>query len=135
MLDQHWAVGMIERGTNRVWVQEVERRNWATLWPIIEQHVAPDSIIVSDGWAAYNGLDNQPTVNHRVVIHERNFVDPHDPQVHTQSIEATWSAVCNRYVFFISLIIVDEASPAATAKGQSRRPHGISRSVHVPTSP
>ena len=27
---------------------------------------------------------------HEVVIHERNFIDPEDPMIHTQTVEGIW---------------------------------------------
>jgi hypothetical protein len=53
----------------------------------------PGSIIVSDGWRAYHNLEEigGGVYEHKVVIiHEENFVDPEDPEVHTQNIENTW---------------------------------------------
>jgi hypothetical protein len=44
---------------------------------------------VSDGWRAY---DNIATIGggvyeHRVIIHERNFIDPEEPDIRTQNVE------------------------------------------------
>ena len=36
---------------------------------------------------------NRLGFEHRVVIHEENFVDPDHPETHTQSIEANWSVI------------------------------------------
>lgn len=47
---------------------------------------------MSDGWRAYNNLNEigGGVYEHKVIIHEANFVDPKDPDVHTQNIENTW---------------------------------------------
>jgi transposase-like protein len=47
------------------------------------------SQVISDGWAAYSGLQALG-FNHSVVNHSENFVSPNDPMVHTQNIENLW---------------------------------------------
>ena len=89
-----WVFGMLERGTNKVQFFHVADRTANTLLPIIAANVAPGSTIVSDGWATYGGVNNlQLQYNHQWVNHRLNFVDPADPMVHTQGIEATWGAL------------------------------------------
>ncbi|CAL2046666.1 unnamed protein product [Caenorhabditis brenneri] len=90
---QVWVFGMIERGSPKVMMFRVERRDAATLLPLIHKYVAPGTNVISDGWAAYGGIGAlQAGFNHQWVNHKLNFVDPDDPTVHTQSIEATWGA-------------------------------------------
>ncbi len=67
----------------------VAKRDRATLWPLIERHVAPGTMIHTDQWAAYRGLD-QLGFLHQSVNHEEHFVDP-VTGAHTQTIEAVWS--------------------------------------------
>ena len=71
---------------------EVPSRDQATLTPIIQEWILPGSRIVSDGWAAYRGIDQIQggVYEHDVVVHQRNFVDPDDPDIHIQNIENTW---------------------------------------------
>ena len=75
----------------------MERRNADTLLPLLKMHVAPGTTVISDGWAAYGGIDRirelqtgNPAYSHFVVNHSENFVDP-DTGAHTQTIEGTWS--------------------------------------------
>lgn len=57
-----------------------------TLIPIMHKHILPGSVIITDGWAAYRTLKNRGYTHH-VINHSENFVDPENPQVHTQNIE------------------------------------------------
>ena len=89
-----WVFGMLERGTNNVRFFTVAGRTAATLLPIIADNVEAGTLIVSDGWAAYGGINQlQPNYDHRWVNHRLYFVDPNDNQLHTQGIEATWGAL------------------------------------------
>ena len=50
------------------------------------------SIVISDCWRAYNGLEAEG-YTHWKVNHSIEFVSPTDPRVHTNSIEGTWRCV------------------------------------------
>lgn len=82
----HWVLGMIERGTDNCVMLVVERRDAATLLPLIAQYVLPGTRIITDGWQAYAQLQNHAVVNHKL-----HFVDPADPTIHTNLIEGTWA--------------------------------------------
>jgi len=86
-----WLLGMIVRGSNppSLFIQDVKKRNRETLEPIIQRHVNRCSRIFTDGWRAYRRLNNLG-FRHSVVVHERNFVAPEDPNVHTQNVENLW---------------------------------------------
>ena len=72
-------------------MQIVPQRNAATLLPIIQEHVAPGTIVHSDEWKAYSKISQLPHVSsHEVVNHSVNFVDP-ATGVHTQNIESYWN--------------------------------------------
>ncbi len=67
----------------------VPDRTAATLLPLIQQHVAPGTIIHSDMWSSYRRVAALPNVAaHRTVI---QFVTP--AGVHTQNIESYWNRV------------------------------------------
>ena len=49
----------------------------ATLLPIIQQNVAPGTIVWSDEWAGYNTVSSLPNVpQHDTVNHSIEFVNP-----------------------------------------------------------
>ena len=81
----HWVLGMVECDTNNCILIPVENRTAATLLPIIQAHVQPGTRIITDGWQAYNNLQN-----HNVVNHTLHFVDPQDPTIHTNTVEGNW---------------------------------------------
>ena len=89
----HWVFGGIERGSNKCFFFEVDRRDEATLRPLIEQWILPGTKIISDGWRAYNNINayQDGIYQHDVIIHEQNFVDPHNRNIHTQNVESMWS--------------------------------------------
>lgn len=79
---------------SRGYFQVVERRDRATLLPIIERCLRPGSEVHSDDWGAYRGMDRvlANVAQHRVVVHARNFVDP-NTGVHTQNVESAWNTL------------------------------------------
>lgn len=85
-VDGPWVFGLIQGNDCRYfWV---ERRNKATLLPIIQRECAPGSHITSDEWKAYDCLGDNGFV-HRKVCHQRNYVNPANG-AHTQRIERSW---------------------------------------------
>lgn len=72
---QQWVFGGIERETGQVFMVPVEKRDAATLVPIIQKWILPDSTIISDCWGAYNKLASLG-YKHVTVNHSKNFVDP-----------------------------------------------------------
>ena len=73
------------------YMQIVDRRDAATLLPIINDHVAPGTIVHSDEWAAYNRISSLPNVgSHSTVNHSVTFVDP-ATGTHTQHVESYWN--------------------------------------------
>ena len=85
-VDGPWCFGLKQGDDHRYFY--VERRNRATLNPIIEANCAPGSVIHSDEWAAYRNLSDIGYV-HETVNHQLNYRDP-DTGAHTQAIERSW---------------------------------------------
>jgi len=104
-----WYLGMVERlnAGNCILVQcPGNRRDAATLLPLIQHNVLPGTTIISDQWAAYNQLNNLGYV-HQTVNHSLFFRDP-NTGVHSNTIEGTW----------------------AHAKAKFRTMHGTSQGMH-----
>lgn len=99
--DGHWVFGGVEVGVNYPKCFLVacpgNRRDAATLLPLIEEWVEPGSIVVSDMWAAYGGVANLPGgYQHATVNHSLHFVDP-VTGTHTQNVEGQWSQVKRKF--------------------------------------
>jgi len=56
-------------------MQLVDRRNAATLLPIIQQHVHPGTVVISDEWAAYSQISSA-SYSHSSINHSLHFFDP-----------------------------------------------------------
>jgi len=91
-VDGQWILGLINRTTGEMRVDIVPDRAAVTLLPIIQRHVAPNTTIMSDEWAAYQGLPNVNNYTHLTVNHTVNFVNP-VTGAHTQRIESNWRAL------------------------------------------
>lgn len=87
-----WVFGIVD--TSHVpgigYMEIVEHRDKQTLHPIIQRVCRPGTVVYSDGWAAYNDIQQQLGFLHQVVNHQLHFVDPQSG-VHTQAIESYWS--------------------------------------------
>ena len=53
-----WVLGGINRHTGECFLQTVQRRDAATLIPIIQANVQPGTTIMTDQWLAYQTLPN-----------------------------------------------------------------------------
>ena len=74
-------------------MQVVTSRDAVTLLPIIQAHVQTGTIIHSDQWAAYNGVQQLSNVHqHEIVNHSLHFVDL-TTSIHTQNVESYWNRV------------------------------------------
>lgn len=86
-----FGIVSLEHSPARGYFQVVDRRDAATLLPIVQRCLVPGTDVHTDDWAAYHRLTGLPNVNaHQVVVHAHNFVDPRTG-VHTQEVESAWS--------------------------------------------
>ena len=78
--------GLLKRG-GKVYTKIIPDASGATLIPIIERKVVPDSIVYSDCWKAYNVLDVSDFKHFRI-NHSELFADAHN---HINGIENFWN--------------------------------------------
>ena len=78
--------GLLKRG-GRVYTKIIPDASSATLIPIIERKVIPDSIVYSDSWRGYNALDVSEFKHYRI-NHSQLFADKHN---HINGIENFWN--------------------------------------------
>ena len=86
-----WVLGAVQRCTRLTLMQVVDDRTDPTLIPIIHRHCRPNAIIITDAWAAYNGLSILG-FQHWSVNHTYTFRDPLTGW-HSNTIENTFG-VC-----------------------------------------
>lgn len=94
LIEGCWILGMIEREGVKNFRLEIcpnNKRDAATLLPIIMKFVRPGTTIITDEWKSYHRL-MQLSFNHQTVNHSLNFVDPMT-LAHTQNIESVWRSV------------------------------------------
>jgi transposase len=78
--------GLLKRG-GKVYTKIIPDASSATLIPIIERKVVPDSIVYSDYWRAYNVLDVSEFKHYRI-NHSKLFAHKHN---HINGIENFWN--------------------------------------------
>ncbi|XP_066921897.1 uncharacterized protein [Clytia hemisphaerica] len=100
---QVWIFGLVERETNRIIMYPVESRNEETLLPLIKRHCMPGTTIFSDGWSAYQNL-NDHGYEHFSVIHKKAFSATYKNvntgriiKVNTNRIEGAWGHAKNHF--------------------------------------
>lgn len=90
--DGQWVLGMVERGTGRCFLIPCpgNKRDRATLIPLIMAFVRPGSVIMTDGWSAYTPLRNYGyyhfTCNHSIAQYRNPVTGCH---INTQ--EGLWT--------------------------------------------
>ena len=89
---EQWVFGLVDCTTTPAvgYMELVDKRDAATLLPIISRHTKPGTIVHSDQWRAYASIGQMPGLTHGTVNHSVNFVDP-STGIHTQTIESYWS--------------------------------------------
>ena len=89
---ERWVFGLCDTSFEPAlgYMELVPDRRAGTLLPIIQAHVQPGTVIVSDEWRAYSNVGQLPNVAaHRTVNRSLNFVGP--TWIHTQNIESYWN--------------------------------------------
>jgi transposase len=81
--------GILKRG-GKVYTKVIVDASSATLIPISERKVLPDSIVYSDSWTAYNALDVKD-FHHQRINHNIEYVDGRNRRNHINGIENFWN--------------------------------------------
>ena len=90
LVPRQWCFGGIERGSNKCFIVAVEHRDATTLVPLVQQYILPGTTIISDKWAAYNGIQDLPEgYQHLTVNHKLHFIDLLSGAC-TNTIESLW---------------------------------------------
>lgn len=67
-----------------------------SIQPFIKSFVEKDTVLISDEWHGYRGLEN--TYDHHVVDHaKKQYVDFDNPEIHSNSIEGFWGIMKRGY--------------------------------------
>lgn len=97
LLNQVWIFGGICTDDKDIFAVIVPDRKKETLEKEILKHIEKGSIIISDLWNGYSGIENlNNDYKHLTVNHSENFVDP-DTGADTNEIERLWKELkmCN----------------------------------------
>jgi transposase-like protein len=94
-VEGQWVLGMLERESGAVVMLPVEKRDAATLIPLIKRWVAPETSIYTDCWKAYSTLSSEGYTHH-TVNHSKHFTDPYTG-ANTNRIESSWRASKSAY--------------------------------------
>jgi transposase-like protein len=92
-VDGVWVVVGVEKTPQRrIFLVEVEDRTRNTLLNIIQRHVLPGSVIHTDMFRSYIGIESELGFIHRTVNHSQNFRNP-ATGVHTNTVEGNNNAL------------------------------------------
>jgi transposase len=81
------VVGVVERD-GKVAALVTHDASKASIEPIIQEYVLPESLIYTDEWKAYDGLAGKGYIHHRIPHAEKVYVMG---RVHTNTIDGFWS--------------------------------------------
>ena len=92
---EKWVFGAYDPQLGIGWIKRIRDRSRETLIETIQEMCLPETIIVSDGWSGYSGLEDYGFY-HEVVVHEHHFVDP-ATGIHTNNVENYWQRCKRRF--------------------------------------
>ncbi|KAF7636222.1 DDE_Tnp_IS1595 domain-containing protein, partial [Meloidogyne graminicola] len=96
-----WLLGGVERGISheKCFLAVIEgKRSAENMIPMIQQYINPGSVIHTDLWKSYNSIPSLPqNYTHFSVNHSTHFLNPSDPNIHTQNIESLWSSYKRKF--------------------------------------
>ena len=81
---QIWVFCGIQKDNNNCFITVVEKRDKDTLLTLIKKLILPETKIITDGWKAYNTLEQEGYI-HGIVNHSIEFINNDDPEINTLS--------------------------------------------------
>lgn len=92
-VDGVWILVGVEKTPERkVFLQRIENRSATTLERVIQEHVLEGSVVHTDLWRGYQGIEQNLGLLHRSVNHSLHFTDP-ITGVNTNTVEGTNNAL------------------------------------------
>lgn len=91
-IDKTWVLGGTQR-SGILFAYAMQSRCPECAQPIIRKIIEPGSVIVTDAWKGYNGLDEY----RHFVVKDGKHSYHYNPEVHTNSIEGAWSIMKRGY--------------------------------------
>ena len=86
-VEGQWVFGGIEKESRKCFMIAVDKRDEATLLPLIKRRIEPGTIIISDCWKAYCNLEKHG-YTHRTVNHSQELVNEQGDS--TNKMEGHW---------------------------------------------
>jgi transposase len=87
------VVGVVHRNTGRVIARVTADTKKPTLHGFIQEFVLPGSVVFTDDYPAYDGIEGPRYRHYRIRHSEKVYVTGAKGQIHTQTIEGFWSLV------------------------------------------
>ncbi len=92
--DKTWVFGMIQRnGLLKAFPMPARDGEFAQA--IIRRTIAPGSVIITDAWKGYSGLNDE--YHHYIVKDGNKISQKYNPEVHTNHIEGAWGSFKRGY--------------------------------------
>jgi transposase len=87
------VVGVVQRSSGRVIARVTADTKKPTLHGFIQEFVLPGSVVFTDDYPAYDGIEGPRYRHYRIRHSEKVYVTGAQGQIHTQTIEGFWSLV------------------------------------------
>ncbi|ODM72945.1 hypothetical protein Ocin01_20190, partial [Orchesella cincta] len=86
-----WILGGICRESKERFVVRIAKRNRASIYAALQKNVLKGSILVTDDFVVYHGVDKAlGFLAHETVVHRTDFVNPIFREIFTNTIECVW---------------------------------------------
>jgi len=92
--DKTWVLGIFQRN-GKLRAYAIPGRKPEFVQPIIRELVEPGSVLITDAWTGYNGLDEE--YYHFVVKDGNKIARNFNPEIHTNNIEGAWGTMKRGY--------------------------------------